>query len=450
MTKRVRQGRECPYMDTIDRTVLDFDYEKLCSVTLERHNVYACLVCGKYFQGRGPKTPAFLHAVDYDHHLFIHLETEKVYCLPENYQVNDPTLEDIRATLNPRFDESQVNELDSKVVKFRTVEGKTRLQGVLGMSNLYTTDYINVILQALVRITPLRNFFLLYCMQKPQATEFPLLASFTEFVRKFWNPRPFRSQLSPHELVQQVVKQSKRRFQILEQGNPVEFLAWLLHSLEEDLFHASKKKIILPIFQGEMQVDTYTSQNERSDTLTKKDSKRSKFLYLTLQPPPMPLFKDSLERNIIPQVSLYSLLEQLLKKDFHHDVKTGNFHGYRLLKLPYCLIFVIKRFAKSNFILEKNISIVHFPVKHLDMSDYLLVDEGQEKKQGPFYDLTAVVVHEGDATKGSYRSYVRHKASDSWYEIQDLTVTDALPQLVSLSEAYILFYEQQQEYNRDR
>lgn len=29
---------------------LDFDFEKCCSVTLSGHNVYACLVCGKYFQ----------------------------------------------------------------------------------------------------------------------------------------------------------------------------------------------------------------------------------------------------------------------------------------------------------------------------------------------------------------------------------------------------------------
>ena len=40
----------CPYLDTIDRNVLDFDFEKLCSVSLSRVNVYACLVCGKYFQ----------------------------------------------------------------------------------------------------------------------------------------------------------------------------------------------------------------------------------------------------------------------------------------------------------------------------------------------------------------------------------------------------------------
>lgn len=43
--------RLCPYLDTINRHVLDFDFEKLCSVSLSRINVYACLVCGKYFQG---------------------------------------------------------------------------------------------------------------------------------------------------------------------------------------------------------------------------------------------------------------------------------------------------------------------------------------------------------------------------------------------------------------
>ena len=40
----------CPYLDTIDRAVLDFDFEKLCSISLSNNNVYACLVCGKYFQ----------------------------------------------------------------------------------------------------------------------------------------------------------------------------------------------------------------------------------------------------------------------------------------------------------------------------------------------------------------------------------------------------------------
>ena len=47
---RLAASRQCPYLDTIDRGVLDFDFEKLCSISLSRINCYACLVCGKYFQ----------------------------------------------------------------------------------------------------------------------------------------------------------------------------------------------------------------------------------------------------------------------------------------------------------------------------------------------------------------------------------------------------------------
>jgi U4/U6.U5 tri-snRNP-associated protein 2 len=39
------------YLDTVNRQMLDFDFEKLCSVSLSNLNVYACLVCGKYYQG---------------------------------------------------------------------------------------------------------------------------------------------------------------------------------------------------------------------------------------------------------------------------------------------------------------------------------------------------------------------------------------------------------------
>jgi U4/U6.U5 tri-snRNP-associated protein 2 len=44
--------RKCPYLDTVNRQKLDFDQQKVCSVTLTNLNVYACLVCGKYFAGR--------------------------------------------------------------------------------------------------------------------------------------------------------------------------------------------------------------------------------------------------------------------------------------------------------------------------------------------------------------------------------------------------------------
>jgi hypothetical protein len=46
-----RTSEHCPYLAEISRKLLDFDFEKVCSVSLSNLNVYGCLVCGKYFQG---------------------------------------------------------------------------------------------------------------------------------------------------------------------------------------------------------------------------------------------------------------------------------------------------------------------------------------------------------------------------------------------------------------
>lgn len=62
----------------INRAILDFDFEKVCSVSLSNINIYGCLVCGKYFQGRGRKSYAYAHSIHDDHHVFINLETTKV------------------------------------------------------------------------------------------------------------------------------------------------------------------------------------------------------------------------------------------------------------------------------------------------------------------------------------------------------------------------------------
>ena len=85
--------KQCPYLDTINRTVLDFDFEKLCSVSLTRINVYACLVCGKYFQGRGSNTHAYTHSVAEYHHVFLNLLSLRFYCLPDNYEIIDSSLD---------------------------------------------------------------------------------------------------------------------------------------------------------------------------------------------------------------------------------------------------------------------------------------------------------------------------------------------------------------------
>ena len=47
------------------------------------------------FKGRGQKSHAYTHSVQEGHHVFLNLETKKFYCLPDNYQIIDQSLEDI-------------------------------------------------------------------------------------------------------------------------------------------------------------------------------------------------------------------------------------------------------------------------------------------------------------------------------------------------------------------
>jgi U4/U6.U5 tri-snRNP-associated protein 2 len=82
-SKRVKPNEpivrnDCPYLSTIRRHMLDFDFEKLCSVSLNNLNVYACLVCGKYYQGRAKNTYAYMHSLEADHHVFINLHNTNV------------------------------------------------------------------------------------------------------------------------------------------------------------------------------------------------------------------------------------------------------------------------------------------------------------------------------------------------------------------------------------
>lgn len=103
------------YLDTVNRGVLDFDFEKLCSISLSNINVYACLVCGKYFQGRGPKSYAYFHALEVGHHVFINMGTKKVYVLPEGYEVKSKSLDDIKYVVDPHFTKDEVVKLDKEV-----------------------------------------------------------------------------------------------------------------------------------------------------------------------------------------------------------------------------------------------------------------------------------------------------------------------------------------------
>lgn len=452
------------YLDTIDRSILDFDFEKLCSISLSNINVYACLVCGRYFQGRGPKSHAYFHALDGEHHVFINLETQKVYVLPEGYEVTSKSLDDIKFVSDPRYTKKEVMELDRVDKKSWTLGGTEYRPGFVGMNNIKENDYLNVVMQALSHVAPLRNFFLL----EDFSSRSELVRRCSTLVRKIWNPRAFRAHVSPHELLQEIALRSNKRFTLSAQSDPVEFLSWFLNNLHLGLGGSKTKpgsSMIQKTFQGKLKVESQgiTARADVGDRLRFEEAAEVKvdvvrFLMLTLDLPSAPLFQDELEKNIIPQVPLTTLLRKYdgqQSQESHAQRKR-----YRLLHpLPPYLLLHVKRFSQNKFISERNPTIVTFDARNLDVSPYVEPNPNEWPPSEPiWYDLVANVVHEAVRSKEdvadtgeerkTWKVQIQDKATGEWVVCQDLYVDKVQSELLYLGESYLQVWERRREPKR--
>ena len=451
-------GYEDVYLDTIERQRLDFDFEKLCSVTLSNVNVYACLVCGKYFAGRGPKTQAYFHALEVGHHVYINMETKKVYVLPEGYEVKSKSLDDIKVVVDPRFTPAEVKALDKREEPCWDLAGKKYTPGFVGLNNIKANDYLNVVVQALSHVPPLRNFFMLEDLSsRPQ-----LAQRFSILVRKIWNPKAFKSHVSPHELIQEISLRSGKKFLLTEQADPVEFLSWFLNHLHLSLGGSKTKpqsSLIQKIFQGSLRVESQkiSARADAGDRLRFEDaeinSQTTPFMILTLDLPPAPLFQDDTDRNIIPQVPLTTILQKYNGVTAQERMNTRM--RYRLMHpLPPYLIMHVKRFQANKFLQsQRNPTIVTFNPRALDLSRYVEPNPALHPPNEPLvYDLVANITYEGvkvrdDSVEGEaerkvWKAQVREGAgSQQWWETQDLFVERLNADLLATKESYIMVWE---------
>ncbi|EGO31102.1 hypothetical protein SERLADRAFT_444682 [Serpula lacrymans var. lacrymans S7.9] len=445
------------YLDTINRALLDFDFEKVCSVSLSNINTYGCLVCGKYFQGRGRKSYAYAHSIHDDHHVFINLETTKVHVLPDGYPVSDPSLEDISFVLAPSFTRSSISSLSSSSHLLKPsydLSSKPYLPGYIGLNNIKRNDHMNVIIHSLLHIPPLRDYLLL---SNFRGKESELVKRFATLAKKVWNPRLFKSQVSPHEFLQEVNRASTGKFRLEQQGDPVEFLGWLLNRLHKDTGGTKKKNssVIFSTFQGELRVETQqvlvrpdAGENEKPRFDIARDSKSttSPFLFLAVDLPPPPLFQDSVEKNIIPQVSIHSVLAKYDGKTTQESA--GQLRRYKCQRLPEYIILHFKRFTKNAFVEEKNPTIVNFPLRGVDFRDYL---DAPPSHPPTVYDLIANVTHESvagttrDKENTVWKVHLRAAGGggegEKWFQIQDLIVEETRKEMIFLGETVLQIWE---------
>lgn len=445
------------YLDTINRAVLDFDFEKVCSVSLSNINTYGCLVCGKYFQGRGRNSYAYAHSIHDDHHVFINLETTKVYVLPDGYLVSDPSLEDIAFVLSPSFSRSAVAGLSTPAHLTKPsydLEYNPYLPGYIGLNNIKRNDYMNVIIHSLLHVPPLRDYLLL---SNFRGKESELLKRFSGLAKKVWNPRLFKSQVSPHEFLQEVGRASSGKFNLEKQGDPVEFLGWLLNTLHKDLGGTKKRNssVIFSTFQGVLRMETQQvvvrsnatdGQKPLFDIDREIKSTTSPFLFLALDLPPPPLFQDAVEKNIIPQVSIQSVLAKYDGQTTQESA--GQLRRYKCQVLPPYIVLHFKRFTKNVFVEEKNPTIVNFPLRGVDFRDFL---DAPPSHPAVVYDLIANVTHESaagttrDKESTVWKVHLRAGTgggdNEKWFQIQDLIVEEIRKEMIFLGETILQIWE---------
>uniref|UniRef100_A0AAR2J4K8 Ubiquitin carboxyl-terminal hydrolase 15 n=1 Tax=Pygocentrus nattereri TaxID=42514 RepID=A0AAR2J4K8_PYGNA len=90
-----------------------------------------------------------------------------------------------------------------------------------------------------------------------------------------------------------------------------------------------------------------------------------------------------------------------------------------LWSLPPVLVVHLKRFSYSRYMRDKLDSLVDFPLRDLDMSEFLI-----NPNAGPCrYDLIAVSNHYGGMGGGHYTAYAKNKDDGKWYNFDDSIVS---------------------------
>jgi U4/U6.U5 tri-snRNP-associated protein 2 len=75
-------------------------------------------------------------------------------------------------------------------------------------------------------------------------------------------------------------------------------------------------------------------------------------------------------------VPIFACLSKFDGASINDDIRQGR-RKFRVTRLPNFLALQFRRFTKNNFFMEKNPTLVTFPVKNLELRDALPVPNGE-------------------------------------------------------------------------
>ncbi|XP_004676230.1 PREDICTED: ubiquitin carboxyl-terminal hydrolase 4 [Condylura cristata] len=114
---------------------------------------------------------------------------------------------------------------------------------------------------------------------------------------------------------------------------------------------------------------------------------------------------------------------------------------FDLWSLPRILVVHLKRFSYSRYWRDKLDTVVEFPVRALNMSEFVC-----DPSARPYvYDLIAVSNHYGAMGVGHYTAHAKNKLNGKWYYFDDSNVSLASEDQIVTKAAYVLFYERRDD-----
>uniref|UniRef100_A0A8C8RR13 Ubiquitin carboxyl-terminal hydrolase n=1 Tax=Pelusios castaneus TaxID=367368 RepID=A0A8C8RR13_9SAUR len=119
-----------------------------------------------------------------------------------------------------------------------------------------------------------------------------------------------------------------------------------------------------------------------------------------------------------------------------------------LWALPEVLIIHLKRFSYTRLAREKLDTLVEFPIRDLDFSDFIIKPWADMAPVPHKYDLIAVSNHYGSLRDGHYTTFARNKDSGQWFYFDDSSVSPVAEHQIESKAAYVLFYHRQDRIRR--
>ncbi|XP_063987640.1 ubiquitin carboxyl-terminal hydrolase 2-like isoform X2 [Diachasmimorpha longicaudata] len=358
-----------------------------------------------------------------------------------------------------------IEESSTKPVRSRATGRRDEGYGLNGLRNIGNTCFMNSVIQCLSNTRPLLEYlrndqYLSDINITTSSMKGALIKSFAQVICELWEDSGERA-VNTTALKSQIQRFAPR-FMGYAQQDAQEFLRYLLEGLHEDVNRVTVKPtpILTDISdhysdslkateswkrylrsEDSTIVDVFVGQLRSSLTCTTCDH-----VSVTLDP-----FWDlSLP---IPARTGVVKLNQCLEHFTKAEVMDGDekptcskcqmrrkcTKSFAIQKFPKILVIHLKRFSPTERFRAKLSVLVDFPLTGLDLSAFAAPDV-----QGCTYNLYGVANHSGTPYSGHYTAYCKHPYTGEWHEYNDSRISPVSVSSVISSEAYVLFYEQQQ------